>query len=151
MDCLKFSCIKLTSPLDLYGRSDMQIKTFQCKAILAKAVSGYFHRFTSSFAIKYIYSELYYPILGTRVSVCLYVHLSRSCYHLLDSETGWTGELWSKINLVNWQILKDSIFFFIFFFFCFSNTIMFWFFEIFNKFFDSWVFFNVFHSYLIFF
>ena len=143
MDCLKFSCIKLTSPLDLYGRSDMQIKTFQCKAILAKAVSGYFHRFTSSFAIKYIYSELYYPILGTRVSVCLYVHLSRSCYHLLDSETGWTGELWSKINLVNWQNLKDSIFFLHIFFFCYSNTIMFCFLEILN-FFDSWGFFMYF-------
>ena len=21
----------------------------------------------------------------------------------LDSETGWTGELWSKTNLLNWQ------------------------------------------------
>ena len=29
----------------------------------------------------------------------------------LDSETGWTGELWSKTNLINWQNQGNSIFF----------------------------------------
>ena len=28
---------------------------------------------------------------------------SRSGYPPLDSEMGWTGELWSKTNLLNWQ------------------------------------------------
>ena len=28
---------------------------------------------------------------------------SRSYYPPLDSETGWTGELWSKTHLLNWQ------------------------------------------------
>ena len=41
-----------------------------------------------------------YPILDTRISV-------RPCVTLtvppLDSETGWTGELWSKTNLLKWQ------------------------------------------------
>ena len=27
----------------------------------------------------------------------------------MDSETGWTGELWSKPNLLNWQILENSL------------------------------------------
>ena len=41
-----------------------------------------------------------YPKLDMRISV-------RFCVTLrgppLDSETGWTGELWSKTNLLNWQ------------------------------------------------
>ena len=29
----------------------------------------------------------------------------------LDSETGWTGELWSKTNLLKWQNQQNCIFF----------------------------------------
>ena len=29
----------------------------------------------------------------------------------LDSETVWTGELWLKTNLLNWQNQENSIFF----------------------------------------
>ena len=43
---------------------------------------------------------LYNPKLDTRISFV------RSSVTLvlppLDSETGWTGELWSKTNLLNW-------------------------------------------------
>ena len=28
----------------------------------------------------------------------------------LNSETGWTGELWSKTNLLNWQNKDNSLF-----------------------------------------
>ena len=28
----------------------------------------------------------------------------------LDSEMGWTGEGWSKTNLLNWQNKEDSFF-----------------------------------------
>ena len=28
----------------------------------------------------------------------------------MDSETGWTGELWLKVNLLNWQNYENSIF-----------------------------------------
>ena len=37
-----------------------------------------------------------YPILDTRISVLL----SPSGYPPLDSETGWTGDLWSMTNLL---------------------------------------------------
>ena len=37
---------------------------------------------------------------------------SRSGDPPLDSETGWTGEIWLKTNLLNWQNKKNSIFFF---------------------------------------
>ena len=38
--------------------------------------------------------------------LCFYVTLRGP---LLDSETGWTGELWSKTNLLNWQNYENSI------------------------------------------
>ena len=46
-------------------------------------------------------TKLPYPILDTRISVCLCVRVFVcSCVTLrgppLDSETGWTGELWSN-------------------------------------------------------
>ena len=46
--------------------------------------------------------ELHNPILDTRISVrpSSFVTLRGPP---LDSETGWTGELWSKTNLLNWQ------------------------------------------------
>ena len=46
----------------------------------------------------------------------LYYYYYSSCYSVtlrvptLDFETGWTGELWSKTNLPNWQNLENSIF-----------------------------------------
>ena len=44
------------------------------------------------------------PKLDTRISVRpSSVRPSRSGDPPLDSETGWTGELWSKTNLLNWQ------------------------------------------------
>ena len=40
-------------------------------------------------------------ILDTRISVlCPSVMLT---VPPLDSETGWTGELWSKTNILKWQ------------------------------------------------
>ena len=51
-----------------------------------------------------------HPILDTRISVRLVTCVSRSGYQPLDSETGWTGELWSKTNLINWQT-KGSLFY----------------------------------------
>ena len=42
---------------------------------------------------------------------CSSVRPSRSGDPVLDSETGWTGELWSKTNLLNWQ--NYSIVFFL--------------------------------------
>ena len=45
-----------------------------------------------------------YPKLDMRISfVRPPPPPSRSYYPPLDSETGWTGELWSKTNLLNWQ------------------------------------------------
>ena len=60
------------------------------------------------------------PKLDTRIPVCSFVTFrvppldsEMSCYYYycsvtlrvlpLDSLTGWTGELWSKTNLLNWQ------------------------------------------------
>ena len=39
-----------------------------------------------------------YPILDTRISCSVALRVPP-----LDSETGWTGELWLKTNLLNWQ------------------------------------------------
>ena len=51
--------------------------------------------------VSLLHSAGAYPILDTRISGL------RPCVTLrvppLDSETGWTGELWSKTNLLNWQ------------------------------------------------
>ena len=64
--------------------------------------------------------SFYYPILYTRTSVCPFVCFLCSSVTVrpppLDSETGWTGELWSKTNLLNWQKYGNSIFFSSFFF-----------------------------------
>ena len=43
----------------------------------------------------------------------------------LDSETSWPGELWSKTNLLKWQNLDNSIFFF-FFSDLFGKKVTFW-------------------------
>ena len=40
------------------------------------------------------------PILDTRISVCPFLTLR---VPPLDSETWWTGELWPKTNILNWQ------------------------------------------------
>ena len=47
---------------------------------------------------------LLYPILerGSTVQLLLLL-LCHAQGTPLDSETGWTGELWSKTNLLNWQ------------------------------------------------
>ena len=53
-----------------------------------------------------------YPKLDTRISVlCLFVRPSRSGDPPLDSETGWTEELWSKTNLLNWKTKRITFFF----------------------------------------
>ena len=45
------------------------------------------------------------PILerGSAVLLLLLLPLHHAQGTPLDSETGWTGELWSKTNLLNWQ------------------------------------------------
>ena len=40
-----------------------------------------------------------YPKLDTRISVRLFVTL---VLPPLDTETSWSGELWSKTNILNW-------------------------------------------------
>ena len=44
----------------------------------------------------------------------------------LDSETGWTGELWSKTNVLKKQNYEDRIFFFFFKKKYFQNFQIFW-------------------------
>ena len=46
-----------------------------------------------------------YQILDTRISFVLIPPPPSVTLRVppLDSETGWTGELWSKTNLLNWQ------------------------------------------------
>ena len=37
--------------------------------------------------------------------------ICHACANPLDSETGWTGELWSKTNFLKWQKSYNRIFF----------------------------------------
>ena len=52
-----------------------------------------------------------HPILDTRISVLcpLSIHHAHDIFPL-DSETGWTGEFWSKTNLITRQTVKKYIF-----------------------------------------
>ena len=60
-------------------------------------------------------SSVFHPILDTRISVRVFV---RPCVTLrlppVDSETGWTGEPWSKTNILNWQTKWTAFFSFLF-------------------------------------
>ena len=49
------------------------------------------------------FTDINYPKLDTRISVRPPSFSVTLRVPPLDSETGWTGELWSKTNLLNWQ------------------------------------------------
>ena len=59
------------------------------------------------------YDENHYPILDTRISGLRPPSVTLTVPPL-DSETGWTGELWSKTNILNWQNSDNSILLFFF-------------------------------------
>ena len=56
--------------------------------------------------VKYIIAQFIAaknPKLDTRISFFFSFFSVTLRGPPLDSETGWTGELWSKTNLLNWQ------------------------------------------------
>ena len=76
--------------------------------LIQKAISW---RKTSQFAI----NPFLINMLDTRIYVYLSVRTSLSfsvtlTVTHLDSKMGWTGELWSKTNLFNWQNYVNSFF-----------------------------------------